>query len=240
MKKIISMVLALVMVMGLSVTAMAESGTVVIKDFSQTNPNTTDIQIPAKFTETKPADNSAVTARNYVYMEWSVDSTLKYVIDSSSYTWNVYSDTAGKNAISADDTNNTKPLSAGYSVKGHWDKGTRATINVTVENWSNRDVWVKYALEGAGVSTTTDEAGKVTGVTEKITFTGYTPLPEPKMLATNANVNSTALVKAANKSELKDFVITGANIASGAINKDVSSIGTLTVTISNEALAAGN
>lgn len=236
MKKIISLVLALVMVMGLSVTAMAESGKVVIKDFSQTSPNTTDIQIPAKFTEAKPEDNSAVTARNYVYMEWSVDSTLKYVIDSSSYTWNVYSDATGNAVISADDANNTKPLSARYSVKGHWDETTKATINVTVENWSNRDVWVKYTLDGAQADT---ETGKETGVTEKFTFTDYT-LPEPKMLATNANVNSTALVTEANKSELKNFVITGANIASGAINKDVSSIGTLTVTISNKELTAGN
>lgn len=239
MKKIISMVLALVMVMGLSVTAMAESGKVVIKDFSQTSPNTTDIQIPAKFTETKPEDNSAVTARNYVYMEWSVDSTLKYVIDSSSYTWNVYSDANGKNAIPADDSANTRPHSAGYSVKGHWDKATSATINVTVENWSNRDVWVKYALEGADVSTTVDEAGKVTGVTEPITFKGVS-LPKPTQLITIADVKSTALVTEANKSELKNFVITGDNIASGAINKDVTSIGTLTVTISNKDLTTGN
>lgn len=239
MKKIISMVLALVMALGLSVTAMAESGKVVIKDFSQTSPNTTDIQIPAKFTETKPEDNSAVTARNYVYMEWSVDSTLKYVIDSSSYTWNVYSDAAGKNLIPTDDSKNTKPLSAGYSVKGHWDDSTRATINVTVENWSNRDVWVQYALEGAGVSTTKDTAGKVTGVTEAIKFQNVA-LPETQKLDTVANVNSTELVTEASKSEIKDLVITGANIASGAINSDVTSIGTLTVTISNKDLTTGN
>lgn len=243
MKKIISMVLALVMVMGLSVTAMAEgpeesiksSDTVVIKDFSQTNPNTTEIQIPAKFSETKPADNDKVTARNYVYMEWSVDSTLKYVIDSSSYTWNVYNDAKGQSAIPADGSANTKPLSAGYSVKGHWDKTTSATINVTVENWSNRDVWVKYTLDGAGVSTTKDTAGKVTGVTEPIEFQNVT-LPETQKLDTVANVNSTELVTAVNKATPDAIVITGANIASGAINKDVTSIGTLTVTISNTVL----
>ena len=246
MKKIICMVLALVMVMGLSVTAMAEDGTtitnggkVVIKDFSQTNPNTAEIQIPAQFSETKPRDNSDVTARNYVYMEWSVESTLKYVIDSSSYTWNVYSNADGTKAIPADDSKNTMPKSAGYSVKGHWDETTSATINVTVENWSNRDVWVKYTLDGAQVSTTTDDAGKITGVTEKITFTGFT-LPETTKLATKANVNSTDLVTEANKSELKNFVITAANIASGAINSNVNSIGTLTVTISDKDLTTGN
>lgn len=236
MKKIISMVLALVMVMGLSVTAMAESGTVVIKDFSQTNPNTTKIQIPAKFSETKPTGNSDVTTKNYVYMEWSVESTLKYVIDKSSYTWNVYSDPEGTNLVSDD---NPRPRSARYSVKGHWDDSTSATINVTVENWSNQDVWVKYALEGANVSTTTDGAGKVIGVTEPIAFKGVS-LPETTQLVTKANVDSTELVTVASKSEIKDLMITGANIASGAINKDVSSIGTLTVTISNEAPAAGN
>ena len=235
MKKIISMVLALIMVMGLSVTAMAESGTVVIKDFSQTNPNTTEIQIPAKFSETKPADNDKVTARNYVYMEWSVDSTLKYVIDSSSYTWNVYSDAKGQSAIPADDYANTRPHSAGYSVKGHWDKTTSATINVTVENWSNRDVWVKYALEGADVTAADTATGKVTGVTEAIEFQNVT-LPTTQKLATKADVNSTALVTEASKSEIKNLVITGDNIASGAINSDVDSIGTLTVTISNTAL----
>lgn len=235
MKKIISMVLALVMVMGLSVTAMAESDKVVIKDFSQTSPNTTDIQIPAKFTETKPEDNSAVTARNYVYMEWSVDSTLKYVIDSSSYTWNVYSDATGNTVIPADDSKNTKPKSAGYSVKGHWDKTTSATINVTVENWSNRDVWVKYALEGADVSTTVDEAGKVTGVTEAIKFQNVA-LPETQKLDTVANVNSTELVTAVNKTTPETITINASNIKSGAINSNVTSIGTLTVTISNTEL----
>lgn len=235
MKKIISMVLALVMALGLSVTAMAESGKVVIKDFSQTSPNTTDIQIPAKFTETKPEDNSAVTARNYVYMEWSVDSTLKYVIDSSSYTWNVYSDATGNTVIPANDTNNTKPLSAGYSVKGHWDETTSATINVTVENWSNRDVWVQYALEGAGVSSTKDTAGKVTGVTEAIKFQDVA-LPKTQKLDTVANVNSTELVTAVNKTTPETITINASNIKSGAINSNVTSIGTLTVTISNTEL----
>ena len=168
-------------------------------------------------------------------MEWNVQSTLKYVIDSSSYTWNVYSDVTGNTVIPADDSKNTKPKSAGYSVKGHWDETTSATINVTVENWSNQDVWVKYTLDGAKAATADKTTGKVTGVTEKITFTGYT-LPEPKMLATKANVDSTVLVTEANKSVLENFKITGANIASGAINSDVTSIGTLTVTISNTAL----
>lgn len=239
MKKIICMVLALVMVMGLSVTAMAADGKVVIKDLSKGNSNT-PIDIPAYYDETnKPQTNEEVTAKNYVYMEWTVDSKLKYVIDSSSYTWNVYSDTTGNTVIPADDSQNTKPKSAGYSVKGHWDKATSATINVTVENWSNRDVWVKYALEGAKAAAP-DTTGKVTGVTEDIKFTGVPALPETTKLTTKANVNSTVLVTEASKSEIKDFKITGANIASGAINSDVASIGTLTVTISNEAPAAGN
>lgn len=236
MKKIISMVLALVMVMGLSVTAMAESGTVVIKDFSQTNPNTTQIQIPAEFSETKPTGNSDVTTKNYVYMEWSVESTLKYVIDKSSYTWNVYSDAEGKNLVSDD---NPRPHSARYSVKGHWDKDTKATINVTVENWSNQDVWVKYTLDGAKAAAPDTTTGKVTGVTEPFEFQHVT-LPATQKLETKAKVNSTELVTEANKSVIEKLEITGANIASGAINSDVTSIGTLTVTISNEAPAAGN
>lgn len=238
MKKIISMVLALVMVMGLSVTAMATESPVVIKDLSK-NSNTT-IDIPADYDETKkPTKNEQVTTKNYVYMEWTVQSTLKYVIDSSSYTWNVYSDATGNTVILADDTNNTKPLSAGYSVKGHWDETTSATINVTVENWSNRDVWVQYALEGAGVSSTKDTAGKVTGVTEAIKFQNVA-LPETQKLDTVANVNSTELVTAVNKTTPETITINASNIKSGAINSDVTSIGTLTVTISNEAPAAGN
>lgn len=231
MKKIISMVLALVMVMGLSVTAMAESGTVVIKDFSQTNPNTTKIQIPAKFSETKPTGNSDVTTKNYVYMEWSVESTLKYVIDKSSYTWNVYSDPEGTNLVSDD---NPRPRSARYSVKGHWDESTSATINVTVENWSNRDVWVKYALEGAKAAAP-DTTGKVTGVTEAFEFQNVT-LPTTQKLDTVANVNSTELVTAVNKTTPETITINASNIKFGAINSNVTSIGTLTVTISNTEL----
>lgn len=231
MKKIISMVLALVMVMGLSVTAMATESPVVIKDLSK-NSNTT-IDIPADYDETKkPTKNEQVTTKNYVYMEWTVQSTLKYVIDSSSYTWNVYSDTEGKQLVS---DANPRPHSAGYSVKGHWDKDTKATINVTVENWSNQDVWVKYTLDGAQVSTTTDDAGKVTGVTEAIEFQNVT-LPTTQKLATKADVNSTALITAVNKATPDAIVINASNIKSGAINSNVTSIGTLTVTISNTAL----
>lgn len=241
MKKIISMVLALVMVMGLSVTAMAEEGTaitkdgkVVIKDFSQASSNTTSIEIPAKYT-TSVESNTDVTAKNYVYMAWTVQSTLEYVVDSNSYTWNVYSDTKGENLIPDTDPDKTKPLSAGYSVKGKWKDNTSAIINVTVENWSNRDVWVKYTLDGANVTAADTATGKVTGVTEAFEFQNVT-LPTTQKLTTKADVNSTALITAVNKATPDAIVINASNIKSGAINSNVDSIGTLTVTISNKAL----
>ncbi len=241
MKKIICMVLALVMVMGLSVTAMAEEGTaitkdgkVVIKDFSQASRNTTSIEIPAKYT-TSVNSNTDVTAKNYVYMEWTVRSTLEYVVDKSSYTWNVYSDDKGQNAIPADNSENKKPLSARYSVKGKWKEDTSATISVTVENWSNQDVWVKYTLDGATADAPDTTTGKVTGVTEAFEFQKVT-LPTTQKLATKADVNSTALITAVNKATPDAIVINASNIKSGAINSNVDSIGTLTVTISNTEL----
>ena len=222
MKKITSLILALVMAMSLTVTALAATTSpVVISDLS--NEDVTSIQIPAKYeNDVKDTD---IDATYYVYMDWSVTSTLKYVVDKNSYSWTVYSDAGGTTKIE-DATANTKPESAKYNVKGHWDDSAeaKATITVNVENWSNKDVKVAYKLDGAT---------KSGNVTENFEFQNLALPAEAKTLTTAAKVaTADTLVLAKDIATDKlDLVITAANIKTGAINADGTVIGTLTVTI---------
>lgn len=223
MKKITSLILALVMALSLTVTALAaDKSPVVISDLSKAD--VTSIQIPAKYEKT--ATDADIAATYYVYMDWSVTSELKYVVDKDSYTWTVYSDSTGTTKIDSA-TANTRPESAKYNVRGHWDTSdaSKATVTVNVENWSNKDVKVAYKLEGAGVGG---------AVTEAVTFKKDFGLPTAsKVLATKAAVDTAGdLITAADveKSNV-NFDITANDIATGAINDNVNIIATLTVTI---------
>lgn len=143
MKKIISMVLALVMVMGLSVTAMAEepnkTGEVRIIDQTQ-KPYEETITVPAKGS-VAPFTNDNETY--YVIMDWSVESTLTYTVNATDYKWNVYNVKGNtETLLTGKTTVKDKTATMGrYDVNDKWS-GT-ATITVNVTNWSNVDITAK-------------------------------------------------------------------------------------------------
>ena len=221
MKKITSLILALVMALSLTVTALAADsvgGKVTITDFSAAT--TKSIEIPADYENT--ATPATIPTKYYVYMEWTVNSDLKYTVDANSYEWKVYSDETGKTEMTTElTTANTQPKSAGYAINGTWS-GT-ADVSVKVENWSNKDVKVSYAFAGAA------EAGNVT---KAFTFnqTAWGLPSAAQTITTVADHTSTALVTAVHDGGV-NFTIKAAEITAGAIKDNVTSIGTLTVTV---------
>lgn len=265
MKKIISLILALVMAMSLAVTAMAEdeqytSGqTVKIRDLT-TDYTKNDITVPAKgsvaeFTNENPT--------YYVVMTWSVESTLTYTVNSTDYKWNVYDVENNKLNNDVDEPSSVVskdeklPTSAKYDVNGKWTG--EATIKVDVTNWSNVDITAK----------TTWASGKVVedgtnGVTKDIVITG---LSDGDVGTTNidradkgvtkdnyagfvANANGeNPAVKTENvfnktiKTQASEDETPGVMLTDGAI-KDTGNgynaiIGTLTVTIAKNTTTSG-
>lgn len=277
MKKIISMVLALVMVMGLSVTAMAEgdnpaskepTGTVTITDFSANpaQPGTTNdpaqIPVPATGNVAKlnidEFDKNPDNKTNYVVMEWTVDSSLTYTVNATDYQWNVYNTATGDDGATTETkltndgaaTTSSKANLGRYDEKGTWSG--KATITVTVENWSNVDVY----------ATTKWAPGKVTdgsnGVTKDIVVNNMpTDITSEKIARADKKANGDLLMQTTSVTPVEIYTVTIDNtktthaekdcyISAGAIanstnGKQNATIGTLSVTIANVApTAAGN
>lgn len=274
MKKIISMVLALVMVMGLSVTAMADdgnsgtkkTGTVTITDFSAnpaqpgTTGNATQIPVPATGNVTAlnidEFDQRTDNKTNYVVMEWTVDSSLTYTVGATDYQWNVYNTATAEGGATTETklTNNNDTATTGenttppkanlgrYDEKGTWSG--QATITVTVENWSNVDVY----------ATTKWAPGKVTdgsnGVTKDIVVSNMpTDITSEKiaradkkangdLLMQNTEVQKKTIYTATIDNTKETYAENDCYISAGAIEnsadgKQNATIGTLSVTIAN-------
>ena len=281
MKKIISIVFALVMVMGLSVTAMADggtpaskksAGTVTITDFSATpaQPGTTNdpAQIPVPATGKVTAlnisefDKDSNNKTNYVVMEWTVDSDLTYTVGETDYQWNVYNTATAEGGVTTETklTNNVTPTTGEntttpkanlgrYDEKGTWS-GT-ATITVTVENWSNVDVYAttKWApgkvVEGKSNGVTKDivVSNMPTDVTsEKIARADKKANGELQMQTTSVTpveIYTATIDNSKTTHSAGDCYISAGAIANSTNGKQNATIGTLSVTITN-APATGN
>ena len=251
MKKIICMVLALVMVMVLSVTAMAEDtyskpdGKVTIVDSSQQHTET--IPVPAKGSVAEFNKNNETY---YVIMDWSVESTLTYTVNATDYKWNVYNvDNSTETLLTGKTPDTDKTATMGrYDVNGKWSG--KATITVNVTNWSNVNItatpeWkngektVADAANDNGVSENIDLKNKPTQTPTTINRADedVTAAGQKDSTATSANVfdltidNTSEAPANANK------------ITSGAIRdtKDKYSaiIGTLTVKIEKASTTTG-
>lgn len=114
MKKIISLLLALVMVMGLSVTAFAA-------------PTTSEkTSVPANETASITASYEAgSTTKDPVYkvnVAWEQVGTIKYAAAKEVYNWNTGTLTYEKNDA---------------TVPAGWSVSSDAAVNITVTNYSN-------------------------------------------------------------------------------------------------------
>ena len=137
MKKLIGMIMAIAMTFALATTAFAAETTVTVTSdptktgdgYEQIKPdgNTWNIGIPATFVA-GANDPYKVEANYYVIVKYVVKSELVFTVGESAYTWNVNVSDTSKEA--------KHTLKSEYT--GDWS-GT-ATVDVTVENWSNRDM----------------------------------------------------------------------------------------------------
>ena len=151
MKKMISLVLALVMICAMATTAFAadletiqEDGSTftIITDKSEGAVDTTvgdltiDVEATYNNSVTFPESYTDVEASYFVVVTWDIESTLAYTVGGK-YVWNAYNED-GNIANAAEAVSE-----AGYDIV--YDADTtgwfgEATVNVTVENWSNRVV----------------------------------------------------------------------------------------------------
>lgn len=244
MKKITSLILALVMALSLTVTALAaDTSPVIIKGDAAAfgaATKTWNVEVPAGFDGTNaPTKETDVKATYYVKIEWSFDgnNTLKYVDNKANYSWKVLG------AGDADaTTTETDPTHAGYAVSQQW-KGT-AKINVKVTNWSNRAMEADMTF----APVTTVVSGEATGVTKAINvdetgclkWVGYdgAAATETAGIIVNSAADGVAFANDTNAVDTGvvgngSLTIDGTKL-SGAINADNTVIGTLTITLAEK------
>lgn len=168
MKKMISLILALVMICSLATAASATgitgepqknnvSGDFTIEGNDKATPTVTpgendkstfQIGIEADYEERLPEltndelnDVYKVEANYFVVVTWEVESTLTYYKDGK-YVWKVELDEESGAA-----TNAGYDIDYGELSGGQWDEESTASVKITVDNWSNRDVVATVAYE---------------------------------------------------------------------------------------------
>lgn len=175
MKKLIGMIMAIAMTFALATTAFAadpimENGTKVFvtttptegeTQFDKVNGNTIDIGIPANF-EAGANDPYKVDANYYVIVKYEVKSELVFTVGETAYTWNVNVSDTSKEA--------KHTLKSEYT--GTWS-GT-ATVDVTVENWSNRDMQAALSFTGATPNEHNNVLSNITVNPDALSYTNKT------------------------------------------------------------------
>ena len=244
MKKLIGMIMAIAMTFALATTAFAvqspvtiSSGTV--KEDEQNmkyneNGNTIGIDIPANFVA-GATDPYKVEANYYVIVRYNVESNLLFTVGETAYTWNV-NETSGAAS------------SANHQLKSSYD-GTwsgNAAVNVTVENWSNRDMQAAMTFAPTKTTATSEnDNGVLKSITVKneaqsfAAVAGNSPTKTKWIEANHALTLQSAAAgvgfEEGNKanspvSGSATFTIDAANNGmTGAISKSKAVIGTLTV-----------
>lgn len=245
MKKIISMVLALVMVMGLSVTAMAvepvrteESGkvTVRIQDLTGGKNYTGKIEVPATGKVT-PFDASKTDDTYYVVMDWTVQSTLIYTVNATDYKWNVYGGGEGSEVKLNETKDTTPPTHARYDVDGKWTG--EATITVTVANWSNVDITATPSWQSGrkGIEKNVTKDMEIIGL-DKLSSTTIGSAAKDKTPDSDAVTVANVKPQSVFDKTIKTDTTSECRITDGAIgdtnNQQNAIIGTLTVTIAKK------
>lgn len=244
MKKLIGMIMAIAMTFALATTAFAVQSPVTISSNTVTeddnnmkydeNGNTIGIDIPANFVASAN-DPYKVKANYYVIVKYEVKSELVFTVGESAYTWNV--NEGEKGTVS----------SANHQLKSSYDgtwSGT-ATVNVTVENWSNRDMQAAMTFApNTTVATSDNDNGVLKAITvknEAQTFAAAAGNDTTKTKWIEANHALTLQSAAAGVGFEEDnkasdpvsgsatFAIDATKGMTGAISRSNAVIGTLTV-----------
>lgn len=135
MKKIMSLVLALALVLSMGVTVFAEEATV--GDSTDTIPaNSNTVKVTAKY---EAGENVSAGTKYLVNVSWNVNGTLTYKDKTKTYTWN---------------TNDMQYQLTHTAETGTWTGD--ATVYLTVTNKSNADISVQCSdvKKAAGLNMT--------------------------------------------------------------------------------------
>lgn len=247
MKKLIGMIMAIAMTFALATTAFAvqspvtiSSGTVKEDEHNMKyneNGNTIGIDIPANF-EAGATDPYKVEANYYVIVKYNVESNLVFTVGESAYTWNV---NVGETSKEAKHT-----LKDNYT--GDWS-GT-ATVDVTVENWSNRDMQAAMTFaSNPTVATPDNDNGVLKAITVKNEAQSFAAAAgndttKTKWIEANhaLNLQSAAAGVGFEEGNKANSPVSGSatftidatnNGMTGAISKSKAVIGTLTVKLTS-------
>ena len=209
MKKIMSLVLALALVLSMGVTVFAAESTnpTTVKSEDIDN-NQTNIDVTAGYTA--PSYTVASTVY-HVVVAWEKSGTINYVGDNFTYTWNPETGDNGE-----------------YTKNGtaaHWEVSADAKVAITVTNKSNAAITATCGAPAAktetGVTGIEGHYDDGTAQTAELKLESAAP-------ATVGPDTTEEQLKGTVQEGKATYTITGVN---GAISQDNVVIGTITVSI---------
>ena len=210
MKKIMSLVLALALVLSMGVTVFAaeNSGSTTVTD--PTKDNSESIDVTAGYTAAKYDTGATVY---HVVVAWEKTGTITYAGNQYYYDWKVDDDNFGYVK------NDRKSTDAGWTVKN-------ATVAITVTNKSNAAITATcgapVAKTDTGVTGIEGHYGNGTDQTAELNLESAAP-------ATVGPETTEEQLKGTAKEGKATYTITGVN---GTISQTDIVIGTITVSIS--------
>lgn len=210
MKKIMSLVLALALVlsMGVTVFAAGDSGSITVTDPTDTEHNSESIDVTAGYTA--PTYSTGATVY-HVVVAWEKTGTITYAGNQYYYDWKVDENNFG---YVKDEENSTE---AGWTVDN-------AKVAITVTNKSNAAITATCGAPVVKIDTVTGIVGHYgdgTDQTAKLNLESAAP-------ATVGPDTTEDQLKGTAKEGKATYTITGVN---GAISQDNVVIGTITVSI---------
>lgn len=213
MKKIMSLVLALALVLSMGVTVFAEehSGSTTVTDPANPENNSKSINVTAGYTAPSYTVEKTVY---HVVVAWQKSGTIKYVGDNFTYTWNPETGDNGE-----------------YTKNGtaaHWEVSPDAKVAITVTNKSNAAITATCGAPAAktdtGVTGIEGHYGDTTDQTAELKLESAAP-------ATVGPNTTEEQLKGTVRKGNATYTITGVN---GAISQDNVVIATISVTIAKD------